>query len=438
MQRNTTAAVGMVLVTLSFACTKPAAKSPDAPASGVTSKDSSSMADMPGMDTKGMAGMPADSKNGAPATDDSTNKSVIAKELTLNAAQIQHGNIKWSPAVMSTAALVALIPGVLVPNEDRTVRLGAPAPGRVVKVFVRPGDYVRADQPLVSMQSPAAGLAQSEVTKAVAGVSVARAESQYAVSARARAERLLALKAIPRQEYERAITDDEQARASLVQAEAEAHRARTTANQLSAGGGANGEIVVRAPIAGVVLSRTAVPGAVIEAGSPLVIITDLSTLWLTINAPEPMTSLFRRSATLRFTVPAYPGDTMVARTEAVGAGLDEATRTLTVRGLITNVGGRLKPEMLANVIVSGGAKTPAVLLPEDAVQSIEGKPHVFIARASATGDVLFVRREVAVGTRTDGKIAVLRGLSAGELVVTSGAFSVKAQFQKGAMAKMEM
>ncbi|MEO7358686.1 MAG: efflux RND transporter periplasmic adaptor subunit, partial [Gemmatimonadaceae bacterium] len=205
-----------------------------------------------------------------------------------------------------------------------------------------------------------------------------------------------------------------------------------------AGAGANGEIVLRSPIAGVVLSRTAIPGAVIDAGSPLVIITDPSTLWLAINAPESMTSLFRRGDQLRFTVPAYPGDTVQARTEAVGAGLDEATRTLTVRGLITNANGRLKPEMLANVIVSGGVKVAAVLLPEDAVQSVEGKPHVFIARPGTNGDVTFIRREVVVGARMDGKIAVLRALSAGDLVVTSGAFAVKAQFQKGAMAKMVM
>ena len=94
--------------------------------------------------------------------------------------------------------------------------------------------------------------------------------------------------------------------------------------------------------------------------------------------------------------------------------------------------------MLANVIVNGGTKVPAVMLPDDAVQSLEGKPHVFIARPNANGDAVVTRREVAVGARTDGKIAVLRGLSAGDLVVTTGAFSVKAQFQKGAMAKMVM
>lgn len=436
MTRTTTVA-GMMLVALCVGCTSGNSKVSDSQSTAEKKPDTTAMANMPGM--KSTTNAPAkDSGSGAKVTGDSAGAGVIAKEITLSAAQIQHGGIKWMPAVMSTSAQSAVVPGVLVPNEDRTVRLGAPAAGRVLRVLVRPGDNVRVDQALVSIQSPAAGMAQAEIAKAVAQVNAARAESQYAASARARAERLLTLKAIPRQEYERAITDDEQARAALSQAEAEALRARTTADQLSVGGGASGEIVVRAPLAGVVLSRSAVPGTVIEAGSPLVIITDPSTLWLAINAPEPMTSLFRRGSLLRFTVPAYPSDTMTARTEAVGAGLDEATRTLTVRGLVTNTSGHLKSEMLANVVVNGGAPVPAVVLPDDAVQSLEGKPHVFLVRPVANGGVQVIRREVVTGARTDGTIAILRGLIAGDLVVTHGAFAVKAQFQKAAMGKMEM
>src|SRR5439155_27367164 len=151
----------------------------------------------------------------------------------------------------------------------------------------------------LTLLSPEAGMAQSDVAKAEAEVGSRKAEAEYAGSAGARAERLLALKAIPRQEYDRAITDDEHARASLAQAEAELRRARTTANQLSVGGGASGEIVLRASSAGVVLARSAVPGTVVEAGAPLVVVTDPASLWLTVNAPEPFAGLFHRGGRLR-------------------------------------------------------------------------------------------------------------------------------------------
>ena len=289
------------------------------------------------------------------------------------------------------------------------------------------------------MQSADAGMAQSDASKATAEVTSRRAQAQYAGSARARAERLLALKAIPRQDYERAIADDEQSRAALQQAEAELRRARSTANLMGASGSsASGEVVLRSTLDGVVLARPAQPGAVVDAGAPLVTVTDASTLWLQVKAPEQLSALFRRGNPLRFTVPAFPTDNFTARTDAVGAGLDPDTRTLAVRGVVPNGNGRLKPEMLATVLVDGGQRSTAALVPEAAVQQIDGKPVVFIAHPDAKGGARFERREVEVGSRTNGQVAVLKGLVAGDVIVTAGAFAVKAEFQKGSMPKMEM
>ncbi len=398
----------VLLVALAGACGKPTPK-----------------ADSP----TGMAGMPGMS--------DSTKPGALAASVTFTTAQIQHGGVTWAPVTMGSASGTATVPGEVAPNEDRTARLGAPARGRILAVAVRPGDGVAAGQALVTMQSPEAGMAQSDVAKADAELASRRAEAQYAASARARAERLLALKAIPRQDYERAATDDEHARAALTQAEAEARRARATAEQLSAGANANGEVILRSPFAGVVLARTAVPGAVVEAGAPLVVVSDPSSLWLAINAPEQFAALFHRGGRLRFTVPAYPADTFSARVDAVGAALEPDTRTLAVRGVVTG-NGRLKPQMLANVAVEGIGTTSAAFVPEDAVQLLQGKPHVFLARPDGKGGATFERREVMLGSRAGGRVAVLRGLASGDVVVVAGAFAVKAEFQKATMPKMEM
>jgi cobalt-zinc-cadmium efflux system membrane fusion protein len=358
--------------------------------------------------------------------------------ITLTAAQVQHGGVTWGVPTMGTAAGVAVVPGQLSPNEDRTARLGAPASGRILAVPVRPGDRVAAGQLLVRMQSPEAGAAQSDASKAEAELAARRADAEYASAARARAERLLALKAIPRQDYDRAIADDERAKAALAQADAELRRARATAAQLSTSISANGEITLRAPAAGVVLARPAVPGAVVDAGAPLVVVSDLANLWLVIDAPEQMAALFHRGGALRFTVPAYPADTFSARVDAVGAELEPSTRTLSVRAIVANASGRLKAQMLANVLVQGAAGAPAAFVPEDAVQLLDGKPCVFLARPDGKGGARFERRDVVLGSRSGGRVAVLRGLAATDVVVTRGAFAVKAEFQKRAMPKMEM
>jgi len=338
---------------------------------------------------------------------------------------------------MGSASGSAIVPGEVTPNEDRTARLGAPARGRVLTVPIRPGDRVTRGQALVTMQSPDVGIAQSEISKAEAELVSRRAEARYAASARGRAERLLGLKAIPRQDYERSVADDEHARSSLAQAEAELRRARATGEQLSAGGDASGEVVIRAPLAGVVLARTAIPGAVVDAGAPLIVVTDPTSLWLSINAPEQMAALFHRGGQLRFTVPAYAIDTFTARVDAVAAGLDPETRTLSVRATIAN-NGKLKSQMLANVLVEGAGTVVAAFVPEDAVQLLQGKPNVFLARPDRSGGAQFERREVVLGSRAGGRVSVLRGLVAGDVVVIGGAFAVKAAFQKGTMPKMEM
>lgn len=361
-----------------------------------------------------------------------------SNSVALTAAQIEHGKIAWGPAGVGQLAASAVIPGTIIPNENRTARLSAPAEGRVTGVRVQPGDRVGRGQILVSLVGPGAGSAQSDVTKATAQVAAMRAQAGYARAARDRAERLLALKAIPRQDYERAIADDESASAALSQALAEQRRALASAEQLGAGASLTGEMVMRSPLSGVVLSRTAQPGAVVGAGTELVSVTDPGSLWLQVNAPEKLASLFRVGGMLHFTVPAYAGDRFDARVTAVGAALDPNTRTLLVRATVLNANQKLKPEMLASVAVESGDAAAVPIVPDAAVQLLDGKPTVFIAKPDTRGGATFVRRAVEIGSRTGSTVAVIRGLAAGELVVTAGAYAVKAEIQKRSMPAMEM
>jgi len=423
-------AVGLLTLLATLAACSPKPEAPEGDekeTASASAPDAQGMKDMPGM----AKAEPGEKGEGAGA-------GAPASEVAFTAAQVQHGKVRWEPVAMGTAAGTVTLPGQVVPNEDRTARLGAPASGRVIAMRVSPGDRVTRGQVLVTLVSPEAGMAQSDLSKATAALTSARAQATYARTARERAERLLALKAIPRQDYERAIADDAAAQATLAQTEAEVRRARSTAGQLGGGAAVTGEIAVRSPLAGVVLARTAVPGTVVEAGAPLVVVTDPASLWLTVSAPEAMSGGFRRSGELRFSVPAYPGETFAARVDAVGAGLDPTTRTLPVRGLVTSGQARLKPEMLATVTVAGGAAVPAVLLPDEAVQLVDGRPVVFVATPDGKGGATFTLRPVETGSRAGGRVAVTRGLATGDVVVIAGSYAVKAELQKASMPDMDM
>ncbi len=356
--------------------------------------------------------------------------------IVFTAAQIAHGKVRWEAVSQSSTSGVVEVPGQLVTNDDRTARLAAPAQARVIAVHVSPGDHVLRGMRLVTLQSPDANMAQSDLQKADAEVASRRAAATYAKSARGRAERLLALKAIPRQDYERAIADDELARASLSQAIAEAQRSRSNASQLGIDPG-SGTMSIRSPISGIVTAREVAPGSVVSPGAPLVTVTDPSTLWLAVALPEAVASSARVGATLRFTVPIAP-DTFFARIQSVSGSFDPATRSLPIRGIVSNPGGRLRPELFARVWVESNQPQLTMTIPESAIQRMENRVAVFVFHPTPGGGARFEKRDVEIGGAQAGRVTVLRGLKPGEIIVVEGAFAVRAQMEKRKMPGMEM
>lgn len=407
-------AVAFAVMTLVAACSRDSSKNRSDTGLAGTAEDS------------GMAGM-AGMADTASAT----------STVTLSAAQISHGGIKWAPATQSLIAGSVEVPGQLVANEDRTARLAAPAQARVLSVHVSPGQRVSAGSGLVTLQSTEASMAQADLAKAQSELASRRAQAVYAKSARDRAERLLALKAIPRQDYERAIADDELARAGVNQAMAELQRARSNASQLGIDVRA-GTMTLRSPISGVVTTREAIPGAVVSAGAPLVTVTDPNALWLTAALPEAFAAGVQVGSALRFTVPAFTGQTFSARVQSVSASFDPATRSLPIRGLVVNTQNRLRPEMFARVFIDTGARQSFVTVPDAAVQRMDGMDVLFVAHPDSRGGARFERREVRIGGTSDGRTAIVSGLAAGDAVAVEGAYAVKAELEKAKMPKMEM
>lgn len=373
----------------------------------------------------GSSAPPAEEKKPAPPANATT--------VTFTPAQVSHGGVRWEAATSGSVGSRTELPGRLVPDDDRTTRVSAPLQGRVVAVHVKFGDRVTRGQPLVSLRSPEAASARADEAKAVADLNAREAAVNYAKRARERAERLLELKAIAAQEVERARTDEQLAEAAKAQAQAEVIRARTTLRDYGATAG-SGDVVLRAPAAGVVVARDAVPGMVVEPGAPLVTITDASSLWLDIAATESVATALERLQRVDFTVPAFGDEKFHARIESVGAALDSQTRTLPVRAIAASAGGRLKPGMFATVWVEG---TPATLVtvPDGAVQLLDQKPVVFVVKPDGSGGGVMTRRDVEPGPRQSGRAAILKGLQPGELVVVDGAFAVKSEFARGKMAE---
>jgi len=352
-------------------------------------------------------------------------------EISLTADQIAHGGVRWSATVATPLADFVDLTGRLVVDEDHTARLSPSVKGRVTSVQANVGDVVSRGQTLVILQSEEASARRAELAKATAELTQRQASLTYARAVRERAERLLALKAGAAQDVERARADEATAQSGVSQAESAVEQARVALTVLEVDA-ATGQIQLASPIAGVVVARDAVVGAVIDAGASALTVTDPSSLWLEFGAPDQVASLLTSGQRIHFDVAAFSGG-FEARILRVNGALDPATRLVTIRATVANGSKKLRPEMFATVRAETAAPRPAVSVPHDAVQLLEEHPVVFIAEPNAQGGAKFIRRDVQTGTTANGQTHIISGVNAGDVVVTDGAFAVKSQFSRGKM-----
>ncbi len=354
-------------------------------------------------------------------------------QISFTAAQIEHGGVRWEPAVTSEVLATVEVPGQLVPNEHRTARLGAPAEGRVMVLHVHPGDVVAKGEALMTLESVAASAAASDLQKATAELTSRRAAANFARSAKDRADRLLAIKAGSRLEAERAAADDELAQAAVAQSETELARARSTLTQMGAST-VDGTMMIRSPMSGVVLSHDASPGQVVQTGASLVTVSDPTSLWLEIAASNSVAASLNKNSRVRFAISSIPRDTFDARVESISGALDSVSRTVTVYALVNNRSRQLRPAMFATAWVQSGRRN-VVMVPDSAVQLLDNRAVLFIVKQSGSGPTLFERRDVELGASAGGQTQVISGVASGELVVIGGAFSLKSEFARSKMAE---
>ena len=219
-------------------------------------------------------------------------------------------------------------------DEDRTARVSPSVKGRVVEVRANLGDRVSRGQALIVLQSEEASARRADLASASAALTERQAALSYARGARERAERLLALKAGSVQDVERARTDEATAEAGVSQAQSAVEHARTAVSLLDIDQ-ATGQVRLVSPMAGVVVARGVVVGAVIDAGESVLTVTDLSSLWLEFGAPDVVASRLKPGQRLEFDVAGLSGR-FEGRILRVNGALDPTTRLVTIRAAVAN------------------------------------------------------------------------------------------------------
>ena len=335
-------------------------------------------------------------------------------EVVLDATSPKFAFIGVDTVRLTHERAVAVLPAQVALDEDRTVRVFSPVAGRIRTLLVSAGDVVVQGGPLAQIASGDFALATSDRVKAEA------AEAQSTAALR-RAEDLFAHRV-------NAQKDVEQARSDAAQAHAEAERARQRAAQLGGGDGVQGEYVLRAPIGGTVIDRTANAGAEVrpDAAAPLFTLSALDTLWLVAQAPQRDLEWLHRGARLAFTTDAVPGRVFDARVTYVSDQLDPLTRTALVRAAFANGDRALRAMVVGSARLYASGDRAQAMVPTRALVTRGGETVVFVEKGRG-----HFRRRIVQVSDDDGVTATIRdGLGRGELVVTRGSLLLAAEAER--------
>jgi cobalt-zinc-cadmium efflux system membrane fusion protein len=319
------------------------------------------------------------------------------------------------------------VTGRLYWDDDLTVRVFTPVAGRVTSIPGELGKPIKAGAPLAEIDSPDFGQAQADARTADGNL-------RLADKALARTKELFDHGAAAQK-------DVESAEAADIAAVAERDRAQAKL-ALYGGSAPGGEevYVLRSPVAGVVVEKNINPGQEVRSDqmlanapnlfAPLFVVSDPTRLWLQLDVAESDLQSLQPSQQLQVYSQAFPGRAFSGEVEAIGDSLDPATRTVQVRGYVSNPDKLLKAEMYvrADVLVNTAETTrAAVEIPARSVFMRDNKYYVFVEQSPGQ----YVRQPVTVGAEQDGRVPIIDGVKAGQRVVTYGCLLLESLVESG-------
>jgi len=182
------------------------------------------------------------------------------------------------------------------------------------------------------------------------------------------------------------------------------------------------EITYYSPATGHVIERKAFPNQYVTPETELYKLADHSNVWVYADIYEPEMPLVELGQEATLTTTALPGQQLKGHVTFIQPHLMGETRTLPIRLEFANPDLQLKPEMFVNVELHRSLGRQ-LTVPVDAVLDSGRRQLVFVDRGSGS----FEPREVQLGERTENLVTVLRGLRAGEKVVTRANFLIDSE-----------
>ncbi len=350
----------------------------------------------------------------------------------------QRGVIEFKTIEQTTASDVLHVPGRITLADNGTWRVGAITSGRIERVLVTQGDFVREGQILARMHSQDVHEVKAEYFSAQAERSRLEASAALAEKNYERTQRLFALKAASLEQTELARQQALDAQTALHngQITVERERAHLEGNLgISTDTGANPKsevsdlIPIRAPASGYVLEKKTTPGSVVGPSTDLFVIGELQRLWMLASVNQTDWAKLRLGQSATITVNGLPERQVTGKITDLGQQLDPLTHVLKVRIEFDNSKAKLRPEMLCEAQIAASTSRQVLAVPADSVQQIQDQDVIFVR----TSPDHFTMRPVRTGEALGNRVIILEGARPGDQIVTKGSFVLKSEMLKSSM-----
>lgn len=344
------------------------------------------------------------------------------RTVALSSAATARNPIKTVAAAMGRLAGDIQVIGNVSYDADHFAIVGPLVAGRITRLNVGVGSAVTRGQIMGEIESVEVGEARGAFISAKARLAAAEANL--------RRERELAEKRIS-SSREREIAEASwlTERASMRAAHERLRAIGLTEADIRSvaeeGGVQGGRVPIRAPIAGTVIERLVTLGESVERASDAFKLANLARVWVLLDLYEKDLARVRVGQSLEVRTETYPGEIFRGRVAYVVPVIDLATRSAKVRVEIDNSAGKLRLGQLVTAKLIGSPEAtaePVLTVPRAAVQTIDGKPLVFLKTAGG-----FERRAVDLGVSGGDLVEVRKGLNPGDEVASEGGFLIKSE-----------
>ncbi|MEJ5352591.1 MAG: efflux RND transporter periplasmic adaptor subunit [Melioribacteraceae bacterium] len=348
---------------------------------------------------------------------------VLSKEAT------EKINLKYVTAEIKPLNGFIKVPAVIITNQNNEALVGSLMQGRVHKVFVNVGDYVKTGQVLMQIEGLEIGQLKGDYLKAKANLDFA--EQEYK-----RQKTLFEQNVGSQKNYLTAKAEYEKALAEFNAEDKKIHSVGLThedIENMNKNEHTSGLLTIKSPIDGIIVERNVVIGQLVETNTNAFRIINTNIVWADGQIYEKDILKIFGKPSIEFSTTSIPNQSFKGKVIYIGQVVDEHTRTIKIRAEIQNTANKLKPNMFGEMLIPLSSEAKGIVIPSESVIKDNDESYVFVVE----NDTTFRKQIVKTGVELNSSVEVIEGLKFGDKVVSKGAFFIKSEMMKESLGEEE-